>query len=62
MRARGLSIPLNLLLARIKSGSGRYINCKVKKGNKLQQGIFGFCNMIKVDPEAIVFTRGFSPE
>ena len=29
---------------------------------KLQQGIFGLINMIKVDPGAIVFTRGFSLE
>jgi hypothetical protein len=32
------------------------------KVNKLQQGVFGFYNMIKVDPGAIVFTRGFSLE
>jgi hypothetical protein len=32
------------------------------KGIKFQQGIFGFYNMIKVDPGAILFTRGFSLE
>ena len=36
------------------------------KVNKLQQGIFGFCrsenNMIRIDPGAIIFSRGFSLE
>ena len=56
-RARGLSIPLNSSLARINSDSDRQIKSKV---NNLQQSIFGFSNMTKVDPESIVFTRGFS--
>ena len=30
------------------------------KVNKLQQGIFSFIFIFKVDPGAIVFTRGFS--
>lgn len=54
--ARGLSIPMYSLIATIKYSSSR-INCKV---NKSQQGIFGFSNMFKINPRAIVFTRGIS--